>query len=70
MGAKVIVRMRGNTTFLRNENGDERPFSFDASFWSCNPDDAHFADQEKVFNITGRPVIANAYDGFHCCVFA
>ncbi len=70
MGAKVIVRMQGNSTYLKDESGFERPFNFDASFWSANPEDAHFADQERVFNVTGRPVIANAYDGFHCCVFA
>ena len=70
MGAKVIVRMHNTSTYLKDESGKERPFNFDASFWSANPDDSHFADQETVFNVTGKPVIANAYDGFHCCIFA
>merc|ERR1719201_1215681 len=48
----------------------DRKFTYDRCFWSCNPKDAHFADQKMVFAFTGKPIIQNAYEGFNCCIFA
>lgn len=29
-----------------------------------------YADQQRVFNCVGEEVLANAWQGYHCCLFA
>ena len=39
---------------------DTRNFSFDHSYWSCDPSDSHFISQEKVFEDLGVEVLDNS----------
>lgn len=47
-----------------------RTFSFDHSFWSHNPDDAHFVNQEQVYGTLGASLIDDVFMGYNSCVFA
>jgi len=50
-GSKVCVRMNGPTTAIFDPaTGDERPFTFDYSFWSH---DGFETNEEGVFVKTG-----------------
>lgn len=42
-----------------------KTFSFDHSFWSHEPTDAHFANQEIVYKALGEGVLENAFDGYN-----
>merc|ERR550532_1096716 len=59
----------------------EHVFTFDESFWSHDgfieengvhlpAPGSRYADQRKVFDTFGIRVLNNAWDGFHCCLFA
>lgn len=78
---ELCVQMTSNTTILKNEEGKERTFAFDYSFWSHDgfeerPDGTlvstseRYADQEQVFNTVGKEILENAWAGYHCCLFA
>ncbi len=45
-------------------------FNFDASFWSLDKSDPHYASQEKVFDAIGVDVLNNSFDGYNACIFA
>jgi Kinesin motor domain len=57
-----------------------KTFSFDRCLWSNRPDAGHseqynsslvmVANQEKVYNEIGRPVLSYIMQGFNCAVFA
>jgi kinesin family member 13 len=58
-----------------------RDFAFDYSFWSHDgfrlnddglsiPEGPRYADQRTVFNNVGKEILQNAWDGYHCCLFA
>jgi len=58
-----------------------RDFTFDYSFWSHDgfeindqglnvPSGSKYADQQSVFNTVGKEILNNAWDGYHCCLFA
>ncbi len=51
-------------------SGKPHSFTFDHSYWSHDPKDTHFVDQETVFNDLGQDVVVNAFDGYNVCVFA
>eukprot|EP00164_Ancoracysta_twista_P001120 GFYU01001468.1.p1 GENE.GFYU01001468.1~~GFYU01001468.1.p1 ORF type:complete len:1151 (+),score=495.77 GFYU01001468.1:265-3717(+) len=80
--AKVIVAMDGPTTTLTNpENGEEKKFTFDFSYWShdgfqvdgngySQPSNDKYADQVKVFNDLGIDVLNNAWEGYNVSLFA
>lgn len=81
LDTKNCVKMNGGTTILVDEAGDERPFTFDYSFWSHDgfkqepsgkliPTDNKYADQQKVYDAVGKQILANAMTGYHCCMFA
>ena len=61
--------------------GDERPFTFDYSFWSHDgfvvddnginvPTSPKYADQNTVYEALGKQVLDNAWEGYNCCLFA
>ena len=72
----------GPTTVLVDPNtGDERPFTFDYSFWSHDgfrvddngifvPTSPKYADQNVVYEALGKQVLDNAWEGYNCCLFA
>jgi len=58
-----------------------RDFTFDYSFWSHDrfstndkgyfePDDEKYSDQQAVFEKVGLEILSNAWEGYHCCLFA
>jgi len=74
--------MNGPTTIMFDPaTGEERPFTFDYSFWSHDNfktnDDGVFektsdkyADQQTVYDCLGKQVLDNAWEGYNCCLFA
>ena len=80
--SECVIQMPGqNQTKIKDENGKERTFTFDHSFWShdgykvlddgyLQPVDEEYADQKKVFDAVGRQILENAWEGYHCCLFA
>lgn len=83
LGAKCCVDMKGPMTTLLDfsKDGKNRDFTFDYSFWSHDgfredengvfvPENDKYADQQSVFNCLGKQVLDNAWQGYHCCLFA
>lgn len=81
--SKCCVRMQGPTTQLVDpENGKDKTFTFDYSFWSHDGFEevdgilkkrggqGKYADQREVYEALGQQVLDNAWDGYHCCLFA
>lgn len=85
--ASLIIDMNGATTTIKNpEDGDEKKFTFDFSYWShdgckeaadgyfaadtSHPNGKKFADQKKVYTDLGEGVLKNAWDGFNSTLFA
>ncbi|KAL3320977.1 hypothetical protein Ciccas_000337 [Cichlidogyrus casuarinus] len=82
--ARLIVKMDGGTTHLENpeKSSDIKTFSYDFSYWSHDgfqsdqegiviPEPgSNYADQRMVFNDLGKGVLANAFDGYNCSLFA
>lgn len=77
--------MNGKKTTIVNDDGGERDFTFDYSFWShdgsiedeggyLRRDPSHngtkYDDQEIVYKELGLEVLDNAWNGYHCCLFA
>lgn len=75
--------MEGNRTTLVDvgDSSKNRDFYFDYSFWShdgfttneCGlsvPVSGKYADQSHVFAKVGREILDNAWQGYHCCLFA
>lgn len=84
-GCINLVSMRNATTTINpppqsqnpsatratsRRNADPKNFTFDHSFWSCNKSDAHYADQQQVYNCVGRDFLDHNLDGYHTCIFA
>ncbi len=49
---------------------EEKSFTFDNSFWSHNPADAHYAHQEDIYNALGEEFLDHNFEGYHTCIFA
>ncbi|KAK5005013.1 hypothetical protein LTR60_006384, partial [Cryomyces antarcticus] len=49
---------------------EEKPFTFDKSFWSHDEADPHFSHQEDVYNSFGEEFLDHNFDGYHTCIFA
>ena len=57
-----IVRMVNSLVVLSDPSSrTKKEFTFDHSFWSCNPEDKHFASQERVYKTLGSPLLENAW---------
>eukprot|EP00669_Euglena_mutabilis_P006455 TRINITY_DN2068_c0_g1_i2.p1 TRINITY_DN2068_c0_g1~~TRINITY_DN2068_c0_g1_i2.p1 ORF type:complete len:916 (-),score=316.03 TRINITY_DN2068_c0_g1_i2:289-3003(-) len=75
--ATLVVRMeqhdKGSSTYIKDENGNERKFNYDYSFQSFSqtePGIGTWADQNVVFETVGRPVMESALEGKNVCLFA
>ena len=80
----LCVSMTDTETAVKNVLGDneERRYTFDYSFWShdgyLTRDDGYtypaegsiYKDQQYVFDKIGQDVLANAWEGYHTCLFA
>lgn len=49
---------------------EEKNFTFDNSFWSHNPSDVHYAQQEDIYNALGEEFLDHNFEGYHTCIFA
>eukprot|EP00056_Hartaetosiga_gracilis_P019456 m.14277 g.14277 ORF g.14277 m.14277 type:complete len:965 (-) comp7711_c0_seq1:436-3330(-) len=80
--SKAIISMDGNATTITNpDDGKEKTFQYDKSYWShdsfderadgyLQPTSPKYADQQIVFDDLGRGVLDNAWEGFNCSLFA
>ena len=82
-GAKGLIRMEGNQTFLdppeevaqqKSARATERKtmsFSFDKSYWSAGDrDDPKYCSQQTLFEDLGRELLDHAFNGFNACILA
>ncbi|KAM0457867.1 hypothetical protein ACHAPV_006412 [Trichoderma viride] len=53
----------------RKVTGD-KSFAFDSSFWSHDPDDKDYANQEDIYNSLGEEFLDHNFEGYHTCIFA
>ncbi|XP_075250028.1 kinesin-like protein KIF28 isoform X4 [Convolutriloba macropyga] len=83
MGAKLIIKMSGNTTYITNPSDNEKKdFAFDFSYWShdgykedsngvlLKDGSSNYATQRMVFDDLGKGVLDNAFEGYNCSLFA
>ena len=49
---------------------EEKHFIFDNSFWSHRSEDAHYANQEEIYNALGEEFLDHNFEGYHTCIFA
>lgn len=49
---------------------EDRSFTFDNSFWSHRREDAHYSNQEDVYNSLGEEFLDHNFEGYHTCIFA
>ncbi|KAI0034403.1 kinesin-like protein [Vararia minispora EC-137] len=85
-GAKPLIRMQGNQTFLdppepgsqqekaAGSRATERKtmaFSFDKSYWSAGPrDEPGYCSQQTLFDDLGNELLDHAFNGFNACILA
>jgi hypothetical protein len=85
-GAKPLIRMQGNTTFLdppeagsaqaaavagRASERKTIPFTFDKSYWSAGPkDEPGYCSQQMLFDDLGRELLDHAFNGFNTSILA
>ncbi|KAG9096061.1 kinesin-like protein Klp8 [Ceratobasidium sp. 370] len=82
-GAKGLIRMVGNQTFLdppdepaqqQKGRATERKtmaFSFDKSYWSAGPrDEPGYCSQQTLFDDLGKELLDHSFAGFNACILA
>ncbi|KAA1465952.1 kinesin-like protein [Dentipellis sp. KUC8613] len=82
-GAKPLIRMQGNQTFLdppeagssqEKARATERKtmaFSFDKSYWSAGPrDEPGYCSQQTLFDDLGKELLDHGFAGFNACILA
>ncbi|KAJ7163847.1 kinesin-like protein [Mycena crocata] len=82
-GAKPLIRMEGNQTFIDppesgsaqdSKRATERKtisFSFDKSYWSAGPrDEPKYCSQETLYNDLGKELLDHSFNGFNACILA
>ncbi|KAF0685901.1 hypothetical protein As57867_022204, partial [Aphanomyces stellatus] len=48
----------------------KQTFTYDHSFWSCTADHPQYADQRHVYDSVGTHMLATAWSGLNCSLFA
>ncbi|KAJ7229095.1 kinesin-like protein [Mycena pura] len=82
-GAKPLIRMEGNQTFIDppesgtaqdSKRAAERKtlsFSFDKSYWSAGErDEPRYCSQETLYNDLGKELLDHSFNGFNACILA
>ncbi|KAF9268391.1 kinesin-domain-containing protein [Marasmius fiardii PR-910] len=82
-GAKPLIRMQGNQTFLDPpEAGSQQDakraterktmaFSFDKSYWSAGPrDEPGYCSQQTLYDDLGKELLDHGFAGFNACILA
>lgn len=78
-GAKGLIRMQGNQTFLdppditdNSGRATERKtmaFSFDKSYWSAGPrDEPQYCSQQTLYDDLGKELLEHGFAGFNACI--
>ncbi|KAF8304782.1 kinesin-like protein [Clavulina sp. PMI_390] len=79
-GAKNLIRMQGNQTFLDPPDKEDTSagratekktmsFSFDKSYWSAGPrDEPQYASQQTLYNDLGQELLEHGFAGFNACI--
>ncbi|KAK7471223.1 hypothetical protein VKT23_002632 [Stygiomarasmius scandens] len=82
-GAKPLIRMQGNQTFLdppeagssqdakRATERKTMAFSFDKSYWSAGPrDEPGYCSQQTLYDDLGKELLDHGFAGFNACILA
>lgn len=82
-GAKELVRMQGNMTFLDPPDSTDQAkvskaierktmsFSFDKSYWSAGSRDApEYCSQRTLYEDLGKELLDHGFAGFNACILA
>ncbi|KAH7912466.1 hypothetical protein BJ138DRAFT_1004364 [Hygrophoropsis aurantiaca] len=82
-GAKPLIRMQGNQTFIDPpEQGSQQDskraterktmgFSFDKSYWSAGPrDEPGYCSQQTLYDDLGKELLDHGFSGFNACILA
>ena len=82
-GAKPLIRMQGNQTFLdppevgsaqdakRATERKTMSFSFDKSYWSAGPrDEPGYCSQQTLYDDLGNELLDHGFAGFNACILA
>ncbi|KAJ7590600.1 kinesin-like protein [Mycena floridula] len=82
-GAKPLIRMQGNQTFIDppemgsaqdSKRATERKtmaFSFDKSYWSAGPrDEPQYCSQQTLYDDLGKELLDHGFSGFNACILA
>ncbi|KAJ3798287.1 kinesin-like protein [Lentinula aff. detonsa] len=82
-GAKPLIRMSGNQTFLDppevgsqqdTKRATERKtmaFGFDKSYWSAGPrDEPGYCSQQTLYDDLGKELLDHGFAGFNACILA
>lgn len=85
-GAKPLIRMSGNQTFLdppeagssqekassgRATERKTMTFSFDKSYWSAGSrDEPGYCSQQTLFDDLGKELLDHGFAGFNACILA
>lgn len=85
MKTDLCIKMNSDTTEVIDDDGKStlKSFTLDHCFWShddcvemadgyLKPDGptSRYADQNYVYKILGKDLLANALEGYNCCLFA
>lgn len=82
-GAKPLIRMQGNQTFIDppetgtaqdSKRATERKtmaFGFDKSYWSAGPrDEPGYCSQQTLYDDLGKELLDHGFNGFNACILA
>lgn len=81
-GSTTILQNPPDVADESGKGKEPKRFTFDASFWSHDGFEeveggyckalpgSKYADQQMVFDVFGKKVLDNAWEGYHCCLFA
>jgi len=47
-----------------------KTYSFDQSFWSFNPNDSHYVNNQQFYDRTGKEILEHVFQGYNVCLLA
>ncbi|XP_073978084.1 kinesin family member unc-104 isoform X4 [Rhodnius prolixus] len=73
---KCIIEMAGYTTTIANPKAPPgtkdaiKSFNYDYSYYSHDPTDPNFTNQQMVYKDIGEEMLEHAFEGYNVCIFA
>ncbi|KAI7898006.1 uncharacterized protein BX663DRAFT_526290 [Cokeromyces recurvatus] len=67
---KLVTNLHQKNKFYKEEEDNEKIFTFDRSYWSVDKSDSYYADQGLIYDDLGKELLDHAFDGYNCCIFA